>query len=63
LLDLIDDYERDGRRIWLVLFDYNEEPNLDRYVHRELLETGRSATRNDVFHRVRVVLYDLARDP
>jgi mannosyltransferase len=59
LPSLLAEYDRDGRRIWLVLFDYNTEPNLDNYEHLELLEAGRVATRHELFHRVRVILYEL----
>ena len=47
-----------NRRVWLVVFDYETEPRIESYPFVELLRSDRRIVRNELFYRVRVLLFE-----
>ena len=53
----LDRLRREGRRIWLVIFDYRTEPRAESYPFLELMGQGRTLRIDELFHGARVRLY------
>lgn len=55
---LLDDLRREGRRIWLMVFDYRSVPLHASFPHLAALERGNRRVLDEVVNGVRVMLYE-----